>query len=85
MSVTIPDGVLESARMSESELLQEIAVLLFKKEKLTLAQACTLSLDQTSLLNRKRCECNENTNHGNPFGGVTLQVPVVPFTQYSFG
>ena len=43
MSVTIPDGVLESARMSEPELLQEIAVLLFQKERLTLAQASRLA------------------------------------------
>ena len=43
MSVTIPDGVLESVRMSEPELLQEIAVLLFQREKLTLAQASRLA------------------------------------------
>ncbi len=43
MSVTISDAVLESARMSGPELLQEIAVLLFEKEKLTLAQASRLA------------------------------------------
>lgn len=43
MSVTIPDAVLESARMSGPELLQEIAVLLVEKEKLTLAQASRLA------------------------------------------
>lgn len=39
MSLTISDALLESARMSEAELRQEIAVLLFQREKLTLAQA----------------------------------------------
>ena len=39
MSLIIPDSVLQSARMSESELRQEIAVILYQKEKLTLAQA----------------------------------------------
>jgi predicted HTH domain antitoxin len=43
MSVTIPDSVLEAARISESELKQEIAVLLFEKDKLTLAQAAKLA------------------------------------------
>jgi predicted HTH domain antitoxin len=43
MSVTIPDSVLETARMSESELKQEIAILLFQKDKLTLAQAARLA------------------------------------------
>ena len=39
MSVTIPDDVLHSARMSEEEMRQELAALLFKQERLTLAQA----------------------------------------------
>jgi len=43
MSVVISDQVLQSSRMSEGELKQEIAVLLFQKEKLTLAQASQLS------------------------------------------
>jgi len=43
MTITIPDSILESARMSESELRQEIAVLLYEKEKLTLAQASRLA------------------------------------------
>lgn len=43
MSVTIPDSVLETARMSDSELKQEIAVLLFERDKLTLAQAARLA------------------------------------------
>lgn len=30
MSVTIPDDVLQAARMSAAELLQEIAVMLFQ-------------------------------------------------------
>ena len=39
MALTIPQDVLMSARMSESELRQEIAVMLFQREKLTLGQA----------------------------------------------
>ena len=39
MSVLISDEILQSSRMSEDELKQEIALLLFQKEKLTLAQA----------------------------------------------
>jgi predicted HTH domain antitoxin len=42
MSLNVPDEVLRHAGMSESELLLEIAVLLFQKEKLTLAQASRL-------------------------------------------
>ncbi|HEX4496270.1 MAG TPA: UPF0175 family protein [Thermoanaerobaculia bacterium] len=43
MTINIPDQVLESARMSEPELRLEIAVLLYEKEKLTLAQASRLA------------------------------------------
>jgi predicted HTH domain antitoxin len=43
MAVVIPDEILQTARMSEAELVQEIAVLLFQKEKLTLAQASRLA------------------------------------------
>lgn len=43
MSVVIPDEILQTTRMSEAELMQEIAVMLFQKEKLTLAQASRLA------------------------------------------
>jgi predicted HTH domain antitoxin len=43
MSLTIPDEVLQAARISESELRQEIAAMLFEKDKLTLAQASRLA------------------------------------------
>ncbi len=43
MGLTIPDEILQSTRMSEAELRQEIAVLLFQKEKLTLGQASHLA------------------------------------------
>jgi len=39
MDVLIPDDILQAARMTEAELIQEIAILLFQKEKLTLGQA----------------------------------------------
>ena len=43
MSVIIPDEILQATRMTEEELKQELAVLLFQKEKLTLAQASKLA------------------------------------------
>jgi len=43
MPLTIPDEILDATRMTEGELRQEIAVLLFEKEKLTLAQASRLA------------------------------------------
>ena len=39
MSVVIPDEILIATRMSDTEMRQEIAVMLFQREKLTLAQA----------------------------------------------
>jgi predicted HTH domain antitoxin len=43
MSVIISDEVLTSTRMKEGEIKQEIAIMLFQKEKLTLAQASRLT------------------------------------------
>ncbi len=43
MSVVIPDNIVQATHMSEMELKQEIAILLFQKEKLTLAQAAELA------------------------------------------
>ena len=39
MSLLISDEVLSTTRMTEGEMKQEIAILLFQKEKFTLAQA----------------------------------------------
>jgi predicted HTH domain antitoxin len=39
MSLVIPDEILQTANVSEEELLREIALLLFKQNRLTLAQA----------------------------------------------
>ena len=39
MSITVPDEILQAARMSEEEFRQEMAVLLFEKDRLTLGQA----------------------------------------------
>ena len=51
MSLVIPDEILQATRMSEAELRQEIAVLLFHKDKLTLSQASRLAgLSQGDLL-----------------------------------
>lgn len=43
MSLVIPDSILHSANMSPGELSTEIAVMLFQKEKITLAQASRLA------------------------------------------
>jgi predicted HTH domain antitoxin len=43
MSVLIPNDVIQATRMTAEELKQEIAVLLFRKEKLTLSQASRLA------------------------------------------
>lgn len=43
MNVIIPDEILQATRMTEEELRQEIAILLFQKEKLTLGQASRLA------------------------------------------
>ena len=39
MSVIVPDEILTATRMTEAEMRQEIAIMLFQQEKLTLAQA----------------------------------------------
>ncbi|HLO84218.1 MAG TPA: UPF0175 family protein [Nostocaceae cyanobacterium] len=39
MSIVISDEIIAATHMTEAEMKQEIAVMLFQKEKLTLAQA----------------------------------------------
>jgi predicted HTH domain antitoxin len=39
MSIVISDEIVAATRMSEAEMKQEIAIMLFQREKLTLAQA----------------------------------------------
>jgi predicted HTH domain antitoxin len=43
MSLIVADEVLLAAQMSEEELREEIAVMLFERERLTLAQAARLA------------------------------------------
>lgn len=43
MSVVISDEILQTTRMSAGEIVQELAILLFQKEKLTLGQASQLA------------------------------------------
>jgi len=43
MSLVIPDEIVQTTRMSAEELISEIAIMLFQKEKLTLAQASRLA------------------------------------------
>lgn len=42
MSVIVPDEILTATRMIEAEMRQEIAVMLFQREKLTLAPVSRL-------------------------------------------
>jgi predicted HTH domain antitoxin len=44
MSVVISDEVLQTVQMSEAELLQEIALMLFQQERFTLGQASRFAL-----------------------------------------
>lgn len=47
MIIVIPDDIFMAIRMSEDELKQELAIILFQKDKLTLGQASTLAgMDQ---------------------------------------
>jgi predicted HTH domain antitoxin len=43
MALVIPDEIIQATRMPVSELRQEIAILLFQKEKLTLGQSSRLA------------------------------------------
>ena len=43
MSLIIPDEIIKTTRMSTSEIIQELAIVLFQKEKLTLGQASSLA------------------------------------------
>ena len=43
MSVVIPDEILHATHMTAGELMQEVAILLYQKEKLTLGQASQLA------------------------------------------
>ena len=42
MSLTLPDGILESTKLTEAELVCELALALFQRERLTLGQAAQL-------------------------------------------
>lgn len=42
-SLTIPEHILQSTRMSHQEIMTEMAVMLFQKGKLTLGQASELA------------------------------------------
>ena len=52
MSLTIPDDLLKSAKLTEEEALQELAIALFQQERLTLGQAARMAkLDIGSFMN----------------------------------
>ena len=43
MSIVIPDEILLSTRLTAAEIMQELALALFQREKLTLGQASHLA------------------------------------------
>ncbi len=43
MSLVIPDEILQATHMSAEELMQEIAILLYQKEKLSIGQASRMA------------------------------------------
>lgn len=43
MSLVIPDEVLHAAKMTEAELMREIAVMLFRQERITLGRASKMA------------------------------------------
>ena len=43
MTIVIPDDILQTTRLTEDEIKQELAVILFQKDKLTLGQASILA------------------------------------------
>lgn len=43
MNIVIPEDLFYPTRMTETELLQELAVVLYQKEKLSLGQASKLA------------------------------------------
>lgn len=43
MTLTLSDDLIHAARLTEAQLLQELAVALFQTERLTLAQAARLA------------------------------------------
>ncbi len=43
MSVVIPDEIVRATGMSATELMQELAILLFQKERLSIGAACRLA------------------------------------------
>jgi len=48
MSLVISDDVLQAAKLSESDLMREIAIMLFQQERITLGKASQLA-DMTQL------------------------------------
>lgn len=40
MSVVIPDDILQAAKMTEDELRLEVAILLYKQDKISSGKAC---------------------------------------------
>lgn len=43
MSIVIPEDIMQSARLTTGEMLQELAIALFQSDRLTLGQASRLS------------------------------------------
>ncbi len=66
MSVVVPDEILSVTRMTEAEMHQEIAVMLFQREKLTLAQASRFAGMYHVAFQHLIFECLNNPSHNFP-------------------
>ena len=44
MEIIIPDEILQASHLSVEEVKQELAVLLFQKDKITIGQLCIISI-----------------------------------------
>lgn len=56
MSVVISDEVLQTVQMSEAELLQEIAVMLFQQERFTLLAGKSLRPYESTSVSTLTCQ-----------------------------
>lgn len=80
MSLTIPDEVIESIGISETELLREIAVILFRDKKLSIGRASRLA--RMNLMEFRRLLASRQISVG--YGLTELQEDLKTLEQIKF-
>lgn len=80
MSLTIPDEVIESIGISETELLREIAVILFRDQKLSIGRASRLA--RMNLMEFRRLLASRQISVG--YGLTELQEDLKTLEQIKF-